>query len=81
METHKIDLNLEKNPKLCLHARKLLEGGASPGDTIEGWRGDMLCLSGNVGRLADLSCREQDSGNPTFVWVKYRPMTVVFGSP
>lgn len=78
MKTHKIDLDAGKNVKLAAEARRLLAGGADPGDRIEGWRGDMLCLSGNVGALADRSLRESDSGLPTFAWVKYRAFDVVF---
>lgn len=74
MKTHKIDLSAEKNAKMAAHARRLLAEGASPEDRIEGWRGDMLCLSGVVGVLAERSLSERDNGNPTFAWVKYRPM-------
>lgn len=74
MRTHKVDLTSEKNVKLTAHARRLMEGGADPGDRLEGWRGDVLCLIGVVGELADSALAERDAGNPTFRWSKYRPM-------
>jgi hypothetical protein len=51
VKTHRIDV--EKG--MCATARKLLKAAeAIPEDRLEGYRGDMLCLSGVVGELADM---------------------------
>ena len=68
-----IDLEAGKNVKLATEARRLLSEGADPGDIIVGVRGDMECLAGAIGQLADVSLLEMDRGNPTFSWRKYRP--------
>ena len=44
-------------------ARWLLEHGrAHPDDRIETWRGDMMCLSGRVGTLAQMDRRRERRG-------------------
>jgi hypothetical protein len=52
-------------------ARILLAKGAPmPEDKLETCRGEMLCMSGVVGKLAKWTVEETKNGNPTF---KLRP--------
>ena len=41
-------------------ARWLLDHGADPSDTVETWRGDMRCMAGIVGRVAEWTITETD---------------------
>jgi hypothetical protein len=74
------ELGVWKQPETAA-ARALLEAGhAQRSDTLRTYRGEMLCLTGNVGWLADRTISERDDGRndgtPRFVrW--YPP---VFGN-
>ncbi len=51
MKTHKVNID----DGLCASARRLLASGeAQPEDRIEAYRQDQLCLSGIIGRVANL---------------------------
>lgn len=67
MTTHKIDLAAEG---FCAGARRVKAAGADDGDRIEGWRGDMMCLSSTVGVAAALTVRDDNSG---IRFIKWRP--------
>jgi len=48
-------------------ARYLLDSDrAEPGDRVETWRGEVLCMSGVAGDLAKRTVVENDHGNPAF---------------
>ena len=66
-------LQIEENSSICAESRKLLAAGASEDDQIEMLRGDVLCLSGNVGKLAKLTLVEKKDGLPTFQYRIWRP--------
>lgn len=68
MATHKIDLSEED---FFPAARRLLQEGASSEDRIEGWRGDMLCLSSTVGVASKLAVRDDNGGMRFIPWRPY----------
>jgi hypothetical protein len=73
--TRRIDLSKED----CIHraARRLLADGiAKPGDTVEAWRGEILCLTGVAWRLAEWAVVESDRGSPTFSLRRYKAFPV-----
>jgi hypothetical protein len=56
------ELGVWKSPETSA-ARALLEAGhAQRSDTLRTYRGEMLCLTGNVGWLADRTVSERDDG-------------------
>ena|SRR6476659_5167495 len=67
MKTHRIKI-VSESQTLFKEARRLLaEGIAEPGDRIETWRGNTLCLSGPVWAAAKLTVDEEGSnGAPRF---------------
>jgi hypothetical protein len=55
-------------------ARWLLDRGiAAPGDEIATYRGETLCMSGNVGDCAKLTVGESKGGKPTFRLRPWKP--------
>jgi hypothetical protein len=64
-------------------ARWLLDNGAaSPSDTVETWRGETLCMSGNVAELAKGTIEETKHGNPSLVLRRWKAFeTLEVGSP
>jgi hypothetical protein len=55
-------------------ARWLLDNGkALPEDKLETWRGETLCVSGIIGKLAKLTVVENGHGDPTFQLRTYKP--------
>mgnify|MGYP001270378045 CR=1 FL=1 len=65
MTTHKIDLAAEG---FCAGARRVRANGADDGDRIEGWRGDMMCLSSTVAVAAALVVRDDNAGTRFLKW-------------
>jgi hypothetical protein len=70
MATHRIDLG--KDGCIYRASRRLLAAGADPGATIEAYRGGMLCLSGNIGKLAAWTIEEPSHGRPSLRLTRYR---------
>jgi hypothetical protein len=68
---HQIQMN--EKTSICNESRKLLAAGASENDRIELFRGETLCVSGNVGKLAKLTLVENKDGLPTFRYAKWTP--------
>ena len=66
-------IQISGNTSICREARRLLDDGASPDDTIALYRGDMLCVSGIIGKLAKYTLSETAHGSPTFIWRKWKP--------
>ena len=52
MTVHRIDLSGDYRTTVCDVARRLLAGGADPGDTVETWRNGKLSMSGVIGEAA-----------------------------
>lgn len=50
----------------------MLDEGADPDATIETYRGETLCLFGNISEMAKLTIVEHDHGNPTFELRKFK---------
>lgn len=51
---------------VCAAARKLIKRGHDPGDRLEAWRGDTLCLTGPLGTFARLTVQDSPGGRPIF---------------
>jgi hypothetical protein len=68
---HRFEIGDPRALGMCATARKLIAEGASPFDRLEGYRGETLCLSGVLWRLAGQTVRENDRQSPTFV--KWKP--------
>jgi hypothetical protein len=62
---HRIDLTGDYKTNIYTAARRLLEAGAHPGDTIQTYRDGQLSMSGVIGDCARLRVRESDHGNPS----------------
>jgi hypothetical protein len=55
-------------------ARWLLANGmAEPGDRVETYRGETLCMSGKAGGLAKWTVCENAHGNPSLQLVRWKP--------
>lgn len=64
--THRYQISDSPPGGINTKARQLVAGGASPFDRLEAYRGDMLCLSGVLWRLAGRSVFENAKGGPVF---------------
>jgi hypothetical protein len=67
------------NSPVYAAVRWLLDNNAAaPDDTVESYRGEMLCMSGRAGELAKWTVRENDHGNPSLQLVPYKAFSSDF---
>jgi hypothetical protein len=56
------ELAVGRGAVVCDAARVLVERGRDPGERLEAWRGDVLCLSGPLGEFAKLTVEDGSNG-------------------
>jgi len=64
--THRYQISDSPPGGINAKARQLIAAGANPFDGLEACRGDMVCLSGVLWRLAGRTVSETAKGGPVF---------------
>jgi len=70
------ELAVGQGAVVCAAARKLIERGHDPGERLEAWRGDTLCLTGPLGAFAKLTVEDGPDGRPRFRLHRSNPWAV-----